>query len=96
MRSLEKQIYTLEEYLELDHASEEKIEFWDGHIWKIGNSFSTFCRIKVNLLFEIGKVRNSEKQRSRIFPDCALKFPLTRRIVIPIYRLYAAKRNSRN
>ena len=29
------QKYTLEEYLELDYNSEEKIEFWDGYVFTL-------------------------------------------------------------
>ena len=34
----EKFKYTLEDYLELDHESEEKIEFWDGHIFTLAGA----------------------------------------------------------
>lgn len=29
--------YTLEEYFELERNSEERWEFWNGHIWRVGD-----------------------------------------------------------
>ncbi len=75
MRALKNQIYTLEEYLELDHNSEEKIEFWDGHIWKIENSFLAYSQIKGNLMFEIGKARRQNNNRIETFPNLRVKVP---------------------
>ena len=28
--------YTLEEYFELERNSEERWEFWNGHVWRVG------------------------------------------------------------
>jgi Uma2 family endonuclease len=75
MLPLKKQIYTLEEYLELDHESEEKIEFWDGHIWAIENSYSVYSRIIGNLLFEIGKVKRQKNNSIQFFPGMRVKVP---------------------
>ena len=33
MRAVSDRKYTLEEYFELEKNSEEKWEFWDGHVW---------------------------------------------------------------
>lgn len=36
-----KHVYSLEEYLELEKNSEEKLEFWDGNVWSMsGASFA--------------------------------------------------------
>jgi Uma2 family endonuclease len=48
MRALQNQIYTLEEYLELDHNSEEKIEFWDGHVFTLAGVSEAHDRIQSN------------------------------------------------
>src|SRR5215203_6310053 len=51
MLPLKKQIYTLEEYLELDHESEEKIEFWDGHVFTLAGVSEIYDRIQSNAHF---------------------------------------------
>ena len=51
MLSLEKQIYTLEEYLELDHESEERIEFWDGHVFTLAGASNNHDQIQSNAHF---------------------------------------------
>ena len=48
MRALKNQIYTLEEYLELDHNSEEKIEFWDGNVFTLAGVSEVHDRIQSN------------------------------------------------
>jgi Uma2 family endonuclease len=35
LTALQKQKYTLEEYLELDANSEERLEYWDGEIFSM-------------------------------------------------------------
>ncbi len=51
MRALKNQIYTLEEYLELDHESEEKIEFWDGNVFTLAGVSEAHDRIQSNAHF---------------------------------------------
>ena len=46
MLPLQKQIYTLEEYLELDHESEEKIEFWDGQAFTRSGESASLIRLR--------------------------------------------------
>lgn len=53
MRSLKNQIYTLEEYLELDHNSEAKIEFWDGHVFTLAGASDAHDRIQGNGYFAL-------------------------------------------
>lgn len=74
MRALENQIYTLEEYLELDHNSEEKIEFWDGHIFTLAGASLNHNQILVNSIFLLQlKLRG---KGCRVFPsDMRIKFP---------------------
>ena len=42
------QKYTLEEYLELERTSEERWEFWDGHVWAMAGASANHERIVVN------------------------------------------------
>ncbi len=74
MLSLKNQIYTLEEYLELDHNSEEKIEFWDGHIFTLAGASVSHNQIQVNAIIALGnKLRG---KGCRVFPsDMRLKIP---------------------
>lgn len=51
MQPQEKLKYTLEEYLELDHASEEKIEFWDGSVFTLAGASDNHDRIQGNGYF---------------------------------------------
>ena len=70
----EKLKYTLEEYLELDHESEEKIEFWDGHIFTLAGASSNHDRIQGNGYFAL---RSKLQGKScRVFlSDMRLKVP---------------------
>lgn len=53
MLPLEKRNYTLEEYLELDHACEEKIEFRDGRIYPRAGTSVSHNRIQVNTILAL-------------------------------------------
>ena len=59
MRSLKKQKYTLEEYIELDHNSEEKIEYWNGNIFTFGDNFylsSLECEITLTEILQSRRI----------------------------------------
>jgi Uma2 family endonuclease len=79
MQPLKKQIYTLEEYLELDHESEEKLEFWDGHVFTLAGASANHNQIQVNALVAL---RN--KLRGR---ECRV-FPSDMRVGVPAYPPY--------
>lgn len=79
MRVLKNQIYTLEEYLELDHNSEEKIEFWNGHIFTLAGASVAHNRIQRNTAFAL-----QLKLRGR---NCEV-FPSDMRVKVPAYPLY--------
>jgi Uma2 family endonuclease len=79
MQPLKKQIYTLEEYLELDHESEEKIEFWDGHVFTLAGASASHNRIQRNVLITLGN-----KLRGR---RCEV-FPSDMRVGVPSYPPY--------
>lgn len=79
MLPLKKQIYSLEEYLELDHESEEKIEFWDGHIFTLAGASANHNQIQFNLTLSLGnKLR---------FKGCRV-FPSDMRVKVPFYPPY--------
>jgi Uma2 family endonuclease len=53
-----KQIYSLEEYLELEKNSGEKLEFWDGNVWSMSGASSAHDRVVTNLMIDMGaKIR---------------------------------------
>lgn len=79
MRALKNQIYTLEEYLELDHNSEEKIEFWDGHIFTLAGASEIHNQIQFNCTLALGN-----KLRGR---NCRI-YPSDMRIKVPAYPPY--------
>jgi Uma2 family endonuclease len=72
----EKLKYTLEDYLELDHHSEEKIEFWDGHIFTLAGASEIHNQIQFNCTIALGN-----KLRSR---NCRV-YPSDMRIKVPAY-----------
>lgn len=75
----EKLKYTLEEYLELDHQSEEKIEFWDGHIFTLAGASANHNRIQRNMVFAL-----QLKLRGK---GCEI-FPSDMRVKVPTYPPY--------
>ena len=74
MQGQEKQKYTLEEYLELDHNSEEKIEYWDGHVFTLAGASEIHDRIQGNSYFALrSKLQN---RNCRVFlSDMRVKVP---------------------
>jgi Uma2 family endonuclease len=79
MLSPEKAKYTLEEYLEIDHNSEEKIEFWDGHIFTLAGASEIHNQIQFNCTLALGN-----KLRGR---NCRV-YPSDMRIKVPMYPPY--------
>ena len=79
MLPLQKQIYTLEEYLELDHASEEKIEFWDGNVFTLAGVSEIHDRIQGNGYFAL---------RSKIQGGKCRVFLSDMRVKVPAYPPY--------
>lgn len=74
MLAIKDQIYTLEEYLELDHASEAKIEYWNGHVFTLAGASASHNRIQRNVLVTLtNKIR---VRKCEIFPsDMRVKVP---------------------
>jgi len=79
MRAIKDQIYTLEEYLELDHNSEEKIEFWDGHIFTLAGASEVHDRIQGNGYFAL---------RSKLQGKSCRVFLSDMRVGVPTYPPY--------
>ncbi len=77
----EKLKYTLEDYLKLDNESEEKIEFWDGHIFTLAGASPNHNRIQSNLNFYLRL-----KLRGR---QCEV-FPSDMRVKVPGYSPYSS------
>lgn len=75
----EKIEHTLEEYLELDPESEEKIEFWDGYVFTLAGASANHNRIQRNVMFAL-----QLKLRGR---KCEV-FPSARRVKVPAYPPY--------
>ena len=71
--------YTLEEYLELDHNSEEKIEFWDGYVFTLAGASEIHNQIQFNCTMALGN-----KLRGR---NCRV-YPSDMRIKVPTYPPY--------
>ncbi len=72
----EKLKYSLEEYLELDHQSEEKIEFWNGHIFTLSGVSEEHGQIEVNLSTSLTVNFRQKKKKCRVFPsNIRLKVP---------------------
>ena len=53
MLSQKEAKYTLEEYLELDHNSEEKIEYWDGYVFTLAGGSQKHDQIQSNTHFAL-------------------------------------------
>lgn len=79
MLAIKNQIYTLEEYLELDHNSEEKIEFWDGRVFTLAGASTNHNQIQVNAIFYLRL-----KLRDR---NCRI-YPSDMRVGVPAYPPY--------
>src|SRR2546425_713646 len=74
MSALPKPRYTLEEYLELDRTSEERLEYWDGEIFSMSGVSDEHSQIEVNITISLG---------SRLRPRGCRIFPANMRIKVP-------------
>ena len=70
MTAQPKHKYTLEEYLELDHNSEEKIEYYNGNVWTLGGASIAHNQIVANV---VGELRSAFRSRGcQVFPSDTL------------------------
>lgn len=79
MTALPKRIYTLEEYLELDADSEERLEYWDGEIFSMSGVSSQHDQIETNLIYHC--------RRQLKTPGCRI-FAANMRIKVPSFPPY--------
>ena len=79
MLPLQKQIYTLEEYLELDHENAEKIGFRDGHVFTAAGASASRNRIQSNAHFYL---------RLKLRGRACEVFPSDMRVGVPAYPPY--------
>ncbi len=74
-----KQVYSLEEYIELEKSTNEKFEFWDGNVWSMAGASTNHNRIVQNLNIDIGTQLREKGCES---------FPSDMRIRVPSYLPY--------
>ena len=53
--------YTLEEYLELDRTSEERLEFWDGEVFCMSGGSRSHDRIIINCIVKLSASLDTSK-----------------------------------
>lgn len=54
--AIKDQKYTLDEYFERELASEERLEFWDGHIWSMAGASPEHERVVSNSIFHLRSI----------------------------------------
>lgn len=74
-----KQVYSLEDYFELEKSTNEKFEFWDRNVWSMSGASFAHNQIVMNLSLEVGS-----KAREK---GC-YAFPSDLRIKVPAYPPY--------
>src|SRR5262249_21265097 len=72
--------YTLEEYLELDNNSDERLEYWDGEIFLMGGVSDEHDQIEGNLHFLL-RSRLDEGKCRTFLANMRIKVP-----TLPPYR----------
>jgi Uma2 family endonuclease len=73
------QVYSFEEYFELEKSTNEKFEFWDGNLWSMSSASFKHNRIVQNLNVDV-ELQLREK-------GCQ-SFPSDMRIKVPAYLPY--------
>jgi Uma2 family endonuclease len=80
MSALPKEKYTLEEYLELDRNSDERLEFWDGEIFSMSGVSNEHDQIEGNIYSHLRPL--ARKRGCRVFlANMRIKVPM-----MPPYR----------
>jgi len=74
-----KQVYSLDEYFELEKSTNEKFEFWDGNVWSMAGASYAHNIIVRNLSTEIDLQLRTKGCHS---------FPTEMRIKVPEYPPY--------
>lgn len=66
--------YTLEEYLELDRTSEERLEFWNGEVFSMSGVSEEHAEIETNLIVYLKSLLRA--RGCRVFPaNIRIKVP---------------------
>lgn len=78
MRAI-KQIYSLEEYIQLEKSTNEKFEFFDGNVWSMSGASFPHNRIVQNLNVEV---------ELQLRENGCQSFPSDMRIKVPAYAPY--------
>lgn len=96
MSAQPKRHYTLEEYLELDRNSDERLEYWEGEIFSMSGVSDERDQIEGNLHFLL-RLRLAGRNCRAFLANMRIKvpamYPLCRHIVTAICRRCAARRN---
>jgi Uma2 family endonuclease len=79
MSALPKKRYTLEEYLEMDRKSDERLEYWDGEIFSMSGASDEHDAIESNIHFTL---------RSRLEGKNCHVFLANMRIKVPSFPPY--------
>jgi Uma2 family endonuclease len=74
MSSQPKRHYTLEEYLELDKNSDERLEYWDGEIFSMAGASDEHDQIEGNLHFLL-RLRLDESKCRAFLANMRIKAP---------------------
>ena len=69
-----KQVYSLEEYFDLEKSTNEKFEFWDGNVWSMSGASYPHNQIVMNLSLEMG-LQLREKGCQVLPSDMRVKVP---------------------
>ncbi len=72
--NLKQRRYTLEEYLELDRQSEERLEFWNGEIFNMSGASAEHNEIELNLAMTLG-TRARDKNCRLFLANMRIKVP---------------------
>lgn len=79
MTAQPKKIYSLEEYFELEKSTNEKFEYWGGHVWSMSGARYAHNQIVMNLSLDLGP-----KLRGK---GCDIH-PSDMRVKVPAYQPY--------
>jgi Uma2 family endonuclease len=75
----EKLKYTLDDYVELEKTSEERLEFWDGNIWSMSGASLPHNQVQGNIYFAL---------RSKLQGKGCSIYSSDMRIKVPAYSPY--------
>lgn len=78
MKAFADQKYTLEEYFEFDKNSEEKWEYWNGHVWNMSGASEPHERIVSNTNYHL---------RNSLGRECSV-YGSNLRVYVPGYAPY--------